>query len=147
MNGMSLPTLPGENLREQRVNPEFEFRSRAHQVTGLSPVRCRSGACLKPNWCLAMRAIKIHTKNFRSIKLQATSVLSDIHKGEIKIWKIRPHQIGVENLLRVDFETTAAPGQILSRFFGLEKYSRWWEVWLKAELLVVATKNERAVSQ
>lgn len=94
-----------------------------------------------------MRAIKLHTRNFRSIKLQATSVLSDIHKGEIKIWKIRPHQIGAENLLRVDFETTAAPGQIFSRFFGLEKYNRWWDVWLKGELLVVATKIESAVSQ
>jgi len=94
-----------------------------------------------------MRAIKLHRKHIRSIKLQATSVLSEIHRGEIKIWKIRFHQIGAENLLRVDFATTAAPGQFFSRFFNLEKYDRWWDVWLKGDLLVVANQKERAISQ
>lgn len=147
VNAPSLSTLPSRHLIEQRMDAELGFRAGAHQVTGFSPLRCRSGACPMPGGGVATRAIKLHRKHIRNIKLQATSVLSDIHKGEIKIWRIRPHQIVAESLLRVDFETTAAPGQFFSRFFGLEKYNRWWDVWLKGELLVVATKNGGAVSQ
>jgi len=94
-----------------------------------------------------MRAIKLHRKHIRSIKLQATSILTEIHKGKIKIWKIRSHRIGSTDLLRVDFGTTAAPGQLISRFFDLEKFERLWDVWLRGELLVVTNRKERTVNQ
>lgn len=87
-----------------------------------------------------MKALKLHQKNLRSISREATTVLGALHPGIIAIHKIKPHRIGNENIIRIDFESSGSPGLSFGRFFQFEQIGRSRDLWLKGNLLVVADK-------
>ena len=88
----------------------------------------------------AMTALKRHQKNLRSISREAATVLGTLHPGNIAIKQIKPHRIGNENIVRIDFECSGSPGLSFGRFFQLEQIGRCRDLWLRGNLLVVANK-------
>jgi len=114
------------------ICPELQLQPKEMQIAG-PPLRVScSGVAAGISW-LNMKKLTLGKTTLHSIGIQVTSILRSLHEGEFEIRKLTPLRKTSGSFVRVDFRTSANPGQTHGRIFALEKVGHCCDVWLESE--------------
>jgi len=115
-----------------KIYPMVQSIANSIQTAGF-PLRVScSGGASGFSW-LIMKKLTLGRTTIHSIKIQVTCILRSLHVGDFQIKKLTPLRRASGNFVRVDFRTSADPGQTHGRVFAVERVGNCCDVWLEPE--------------